>query len=70
MKEKLIISPDRCKACGLCVAACPRQALALGQMSNAAGYKYVTVDHEKCVRCGICYTACPDYVLTIQEVDE
>jgi len=68
MAEKLVIRPERCKSCGLCIAACPRKALYFGNDSNRAGYKYIMVDEEKCSKCGSCYTACPDYVFTIEEV--
>ena len=72
MKQKLElkIQTERCKSCGLCVIACPRKALTIGDISNSAGYKCVTVDRGKCVICGICYTACPDYVFTIDEIQE
>ena len=67
MSEKLFIRPERCKACGLCIKACPKGALALGKEANNAGYKYVAVDAEKCVACAICTIACPDYVLEVKE---
>ncbi len=70
MKEKLIIHPQRCKGCQLCVVACAKGALKIGDDSNDAGYKYVTVDEEKCVKCAMCTSACPDYVFTIEEVQE
>jgi len=69
MTEELVIYPERCKSCGLCIVACPRKALSIGTNSNRAGYKYVAVDLEKCAKCGICYTACPDYVFAIKEVN-
>lgn len=68
MKEFLSIRSDRCKSCGLCIAACPREALSVGGEFNAGGYRYVTVDTEKCVLCSTCYIACPDYVFEIKEV--
>ncbi len=69
MSEKLIINAPRCKSCGLCIVACAKNALSIGDASNAAGYKYVTCDESKCITCGLCATACPDYVFTIEEVN-
>ena len=68
MSEKLFISSDRCKSCGLCVVACQKDALSVGKESNSSGYKYIQVDEEKCVACAICAIACPDYVFTVREV--
>ena len=68
MSEKLFIASDRCKSCGLCVVACPKDALSIRSESNSSGYKYIQVDEEKCVACAICAIACPDYVFTVKEV--
>lgn len=63
--EKIIIKKDRCKACGLCVANCPKKALSLGNDLNANGYRHVVVDMDACIACGTCYVVCPDGVYTI-----
>lgn len=65
--SKLKIDVDRCKSCGYCVAACPKQALSFTR-SEGKLYATVEVDDNKCIRCGICYRVCPDYVFEI--VDE
>lgn len=63
----IYINSARCKACGYCVAACPKGALRHADEVNEKGYKPVIVDTEKCVECGTCYTVCPDTVFTIKE---
>ena len=64
---KLILSTERCKACYLCVANCPKEALSPSGKVNSKGNEYVQVDEEKCVCCGSCYQICPDYVFEIIE---
>ncbi len=65
-KEKTLrINSARCKACGLCIHFCPKEALSLGDEFNEMGYNYILSDDDKCVKCGTCKTICPDVVFTI-----
>lgn len=64
---KAVTDPERCKACGLCLVNCPKQAIAGTDILNHSGYKVVAVEEKKCVGCGICYTVCPDGVFSILE---
>ena len=63
--EKLRLTIERCKGCGLCVSVCPKSALSLSSHLNGKGYNHVQVDAEKCIQCGMCYTTCPDYVIEV-----
>lgn len=47
------ISAEACKGCGLCMKACPEEAIA-GERRQAH-----VIDYAKCVRCGACFEACP-----------
>jgi len=54
------IDPVACKACGICLKACPVDAI--------SGEKKVphVIDQEKCTLCGACLSKCPfDAVLKI-----
>lgn len=62
---KLYINEERCKGCGLCLAACPKHALEHSKTFNKQSYETVIVDEQKCIQCGICYTVCPDYVFEL-----
>ena len=63
---KVSILKDRCKGCGLCVAACPKQNLALGKKFNASGYAYAQFDPKKgCVGCAFCAELCPDIAIRV-----
>ena len=48
---------DRCVACGVCMKACPRDAISI--------YKgcYAVVDEALCIGCGLCEKACPAGVM-------
>lgn len=59
---KVEIREERCKACGLCVANCPKKVISFKHTVNKAGYHPVQIDHEGCIGCGFCYITCPDGV--------
>lgn len=68
--NKLVIDTAKCKACGLCVRACPRNVLALGGRINANGYKYVVVvDEANCISCACCAINCPDMIIAVYKED-
>jgi len=63
-----VINPDKCTACGKCVAACPKQVIELAQASKAVVVSCHSrdkgVDVKKkcqvgCIACGICVRTCP-----------
>ena len=63
----IAIAGDRCKACELCVTACPHNCLALdGTVVNRLGYHPVRlVDAAACTSCVLCARVCPDAVFTV-----
>jgi 2-oxoglutarate ferredoxin oxidoreductase subunit delta len=63
----VIIHEDRCKGCGLCVSACPKQVLQLAEgRFNAKGYRPAEAARpEDCNGCATCAIVCPDVVFTV-----
>ncbi len=47
----LTLRPDRCNECGACVAACPQDAIRVGDA-------YILVDWKACNQCCACIEAC------------
>ncbi|MBU0714327.1 MAG: 4Fe-4S binding protein [Verrucomicrobia bacterium] len=50
------IDGEKCTGCGLCVDACPVEAISLENDK-------AKVDAEKCVDCGQCVEECPNEVI-------
>ncbi len=69
-RYRLAVDRERCKACGLCVAYCPKAVLELSRdQINAKGYPYVeVVKPEACIGCQSCVWVCPDCVFELYEV--
>ncbi|AIY90908.1 4Fe-4S binding protein [Geoglobus acetivorans] len=60
--RELVYDYKICNGCGICVYACPVNAIELGPVHDIAiGLEMppVTIDHTKCAYCGICYAFCP-----------
>ena len=53
---RIEINLVRCKGCGLCIAACPKDLLDFSSELNDRGYNYVVLDGdpEQCTGCGLC----------------
>ena len=64
--KRVEIDGERCKGCGICVAACPKNALAMGSSINAKGYFVVELEaRDNCTSCGVCALMCPDVALSV-----
>ena len=66
---------NRCTGCGICVVACPVNALELHTLDPVTKDKIYTVrdgksinvdvKNELCAGCGVCVAACPYNVITL-----
>ena len=66
---KVTFNVERCKGCGLCAIACPKQIISLDKEKiNAKGYHpAIVTDADKCIGCAFCATMCPDCVITVEK---
>ena len=64
MKKIASVDTKICVACGVCVKACRKGAVAV--------YKgcYAKIDAAKCVGCGLCARACPAGCIETRERGE
>lgn len=51
--SKIMIDPEKCKACGLCQKVCPVGAIQ-GELRDKR-----KIDQSKCIKCGTCLASCP-----------
>jgi len=63
VKEQVIIHPDLCIGCGLCILDCPSKVIELKDN------KAVVVSHE-CIKCGHCLAICPKGAVEITDLDK
>ena len=64
MKKLAFAEKKRCAACGVCLKACPRDAISIHRGCHAV------VEETKCVGCGLCAKACPAGCIVIKERSE
>jgi 2-oxoglutarate ferredoxin oxidoreductase subunit delta len=66
--RKVIIDEARCKACGFCVSACPRNLIELGGPINQLGYQpafFLKNKEDECISCALCAEMCPDVLIEV-----
>lgn len=66
---KITIDIERCKGCGLCMAACPKGIIALSTtVMNQKAYRPAEcTDPAQCIGCAFCARMCPDCAITVEK---
>jgi 2-oxoglutarate ferredoxin oxidoreductase subunit delta len=68
---EIVIDPDYCKGCGICVEYCPRNVFLSSEEINARGYRLPEiVDIDACTQCQLCVIICPDLAIAVTPKDK
>ena len=64
--SRIVVDPERCKGCKLCLSACPKGLVVIGEKLNSHGYYYATqINAEQCIGCKLCAIMCPDSAISV-----
>ncbi len=64
-RGKVVIYPNWCKGCHICVDFCPTEVLAF-----IPSQEYPLVQQpEKCTACHFCDTHCPDFAIIVRSIE-
>jgi 2-oxoglutarate ferredoxin oxidoreductase subunit delta len=67
----LKVDRERCKACYMCLASCPKKVFEQEEGFNAKGYQPVRAARpQDCIGCKSCTIICPDVVFELYEIQE
>ena len=66
LKGTIVVDRNLCKACELCIEACPQHVIALdNEAINLRGYHPAYLIEEGCTGCSICAIICPETAITV-----
>jgi NADPH-dependent glutamate synthase beta subunit-like oxidoreductase/ferredoxin len=72
--DNVMLSPELCILCGLCVDVCPPNCITIARADRlGAGTEHQSVlllDEDLCIRCGLCVNRCPPGALSMVHAKE
>jgi len=72
--ENIMLRPELCILCGLCVDVCPYNCIHIVRADNigagTTAQSALTINEESCIRCGLCINRCPPAALVMVHAQE
>jgi formate hydrogenlyase subunit 6/NADH:ubiquinone oxidoreductase subunit I len=69
--ENVMLRPERCILCGLCVDVCPMHCISIVPAdADGRSRSALVLDEARCIRCGLCVDRCPPAALTLVRAEE
>jgi len=72
--DNVMLEPELCILCGLCVDVCPPNCITIARADvagvGAASQSVLLLDEDLCIRCGLCVNRCPPGALSMVHAKE
>lgn len=72
--DNIMLAPELCILCGLCVDVCPTDCISIVRADHAGhgtpAQSALLLDEELCIRCGLCINRCPPSALVMVHAKE
>jgi NADPH-dependent glutamate synthase beta subunit-like oxidoreductase/ferredoxin len=72
--DNVMLEPDLCILCGLCVDVCPPNCITIARADHVGvgteAQSVLLLDEDLCIRCGLCVNRCPPSALSMVHARE
>jgi formate dehydrogenase major subunit len=72
--DNVMLSPELCILCGLCVDVCPTNCITIASAERfglgTEQQSVLLLDEDTCIRCGLCVNRCPPGALSMVHARE
>jgi len=72
--DNIMLDPDLCILCGLCVDVCPPNCITIARADHldlgSEEQSVLLLDEDLCIRCGLCVNRCPPGALSMVHAQE
>jgi NADPH-dependent glutamate synthase beta subunit-like oxidoreductase/ferredoxin len=72
--DNVMLSPELCILCGLCVDICPSDCITIARADHLGlgteAQSVLLLDEDTCIRCGLCVNRCPPGALSMVHAKE